>query len=278
MIDLFLVVIALIWLAIASYQDIRKREVWNWLNFSLIAVALAYRAFYSAVNSDLWYFVYGLIGLGIFVSLAYLFYYLRVFAGGDAKLLMGLGAILPGSDFGSLIILAFFILIMLVAGGIYGLICSGFLTIRNWKQFSEEFAKQLEKNKKLIVTGLILAVVSLFFPFYLHENLFFFFPLLIFLVPWLYAYAKSVEEACMIKIVSGKQVTVGDWLYENVRVKGKIIRPYWEGLSEREVLLLKNAKKIKIKQGIPFVPAFLISFVLLLIFENELIYYFGLFF
>ena len=94
MIDLFLLILGLIWLIVASIQDIKKREVANWLSFSLIAFALVYRAFYSVLFFDLWFFLYGLIGLILFVGLAYAFYYARIFAGGDAKLLMGLGAIL----------------------------------------------------------------------------------------------------------------------------------------------------------------------------------------
>jgi preflagellin peptidase FlaK len=93
--DLFLIILAGIWLVIASLQDIKKREVPNWLNFSLIAFALAYRAFYSIVNQDSLFFLYGLLGFLVFLVLAYAFYYGKVFGGGDAKLFMAIGAILP---------------------------------------------------------------------------------------------------------------------------------------------------------------------------------------
>jgi Flp pilus assembly protein protease CpaA len=55
--DLFLIILAGIWLVIASLQDIKKREVPNWLNFSLIIFALGYRAIYASINSDLMFFV-----------------------------------------------------------------------------------------------------------------------------------------------------------------------------------------------------------------------------
>ena len=124
--NLFLLILALIWLFVASISDLRKREVPNWLSFSLIIFALAYRVFFAVFNSDLWFFLYGLIGLILFIILAYGFYYARVFAGGDAKLLMGLGAILPfaSSLIGNLIFLGVFILLFLFVGGIYGLIYS----------------------------------------------------------------------------------------------------------------------------------------------------------
>ena len=55
----FLIILAIVWLAVASICDIRKREVPNWLNFSLIAFALAYRAFYSVIENDSKFFIYG---------------------------------------------------------------------------------------------------------------------------------------------------------------------------------------------------------------------------
>jgi prepilin signal peptidase PulO-like enzyme (type II secretory pathway) len=70
----------------------------------------------------------------------------------------------------------------------------------------------------------------------------------------------------MVKSVSAGKLTVGDWLYQKVRVGRKLIKPYWEGLSEEEVKLLrKSKKKIKIKQGIPFVPSFFLAFLLFLL-------------
>lgn len=126
--DWFLLLLTLVYLAIASIQDLKKREIENWLSFSLIVFALAYRALYAVINSDLLFFVYGVAGLLVFVGLGYLFYYVRVFAGGDAKLLMALGTILPISNLVSvnLIIFGVFIVFLLFAGSLYGLVYSFF--------------------------------------------------------------------------------------------------------------------------------------------------------
>jgi len=85
----FLFALAIIWTTFAAIQDIKTREVSNWLNFSLIAFALAYRAFYSISKKDPKFFILGVLGFIIFFILAHVFYYGRAFAGGDAKLLMG---------------------------------------------------------------------------------------------------------------------------------------------------------------------------------------------
>ncbi|MEM3091967.1 MAG: hypothetical protein QXD05_02475, partial [Candidatus Pacearchaeota archaeon] len=95
------------------------------------------------------------------------------------------------------------------------------------------------------------------------ENLFFLFGI-IFLVPYLYLYAKAIEESCMVKIIKTSELTEGDWLYKDVRVGAKIIKSKWDGLTKAEILLLKKKyKKTKIKYGIPFSPVFLISFIII---------------
>ena len=91
----FLFGLAIVWIIFAVVQDLKKREVANWLNFSLIAFVLAYRAFYSALNDAWWFLGFGLIGFGAFFILANALYYGKVFAGGDAKMFMAIGAILP---------------------------------------------------------------------------------------------------------------------------------------------------------------------------------------
>jgi len=46
----FLFGIAFLWTLFAVVQDIRKREVSNWLNFSLLGIIIAYRAIYGILN------------------------------------------------------------------------------------------------------------------------------------------------------------------------------------------------------------------------------------
>ena len=81
----FLFGLALAYLIFAVIQDMRTREIANWLNFSLIVFALAYRAFYSSYSGDWMFFAYGVIGVLIFTLLGYAFYYSGIFAGGDAR-------------------------------------------------------------------------------------------------------------------------------------------------------------------------------------------------
>ncbi|MDH3353368.1 MAG: hypothetical protein OEL87_02885 [Nanoarchaeota archaeon] len=66
----------------------------------------------------------------------------------------------------------------------------------------------------------------------------------------------------MVKEISGKELREGDWLVDDIKIKGKIISADWDGLSLEDIELLKKKKKVKIKEGLPFVPAFFIAFLI----------------
>tara|TARA_Y100000034_G_scaffold17454_1_gene19085 strand:+ start:3891 stop:4727 length:837 start_codon:yes stop_codon:yes gene_type:complete len=264
---IFLIILALIWIIFASIQDLKKREVANWLSFSLIIFALGFRFFYSVFIENFNFFYQGLIGLGIFFIIGNLLYYGRMFAGGDAKLMIALGPILPlSSDFlVNIQIFILFFLIFLFVGAFYGLIWSGFLSIKNFKEFKSEFSKRLNKNSKIILFVMFLGIILIIFGFV--EKLFFSFGILVFIIPYFYLYAKSIDEVCMIKLIKTNYLTEGDWLYRDLKVGKKLIKANWDGLTKEQIKEIKKRyKKIKIRQGIPFIPVFLISFLLLIYF------------
>ena len=60
--NLFLIAIGLIWAVFASVQDIKKKEIANWLSFSLIAFGLAYRVFYSINYAEGGFVIFGILG------------------------------------------------------------------------------------------------------------------------------------------------------------------------------------------------------------------------
>jgi acyl-CoA synthetase (AMP-forming)/AMP-acid ligase II len=73
----------------------------------------------------------------------------------------------------------------------------------------------------------------------------------------LYPYLKALE-VCMVKRVNAKDLQIGDWLEEDVRIGKKTIRKTVHGLSFEDIAILKKArKKVLIKDGIPFTIAFL---------------------
>ena len=164
---IFLVVLALVWIGFASIQDLKQREVANWLNFSLIVFALGFRFFWSLFaegSGNFMFFYQGLIGLVIFIIVGNLFYYSRLFAGGDAKLMIALGPVLGfSSNFITNVKVYFiFIFIYLIIGMIYGMLWSLSLSLKNWKAFKKEFSKVFYKNSKSVLLVSFLGFVLIF--------------------------------------------------------------------------------------------------------------------
>ena len=252
----FLLAIGFLWSIFASVQDFKTREISNWLNFSLIGIGLAYRAFYSVFFSDAGFFIYGLIGFGAFFLLGNLFYYGKVFAGGDAKLLMGFGVILPYSNFKELTFSGtVFVFCLLLAGGIWSLLYSFLIVKRDAGKFKREFFIKI-KEFKIGIIGIV--VLSIIFPYIFRFWLF----LLFIFIPVIFVYVKALEK-CMIKLINYRDLREGDWLESDVKIKGKVIRKSVHGLSLKDIEFLQKAKKnVLIRDGIPFAIVFLIALIM----------------
>ena len=264
---IFLIVLALIWILFSVAADFKHRIVPNWLNFSLIIFALGFRFFHSLFLNDFAFFYQGLIGLGIFFVIGNALYYGRMFAGGDAKLMIALGVILPFSTnlINNLETFSLFFLLFLFSGAIYGFSYSLILSVRDFKKQKKELLRQFEKNKKFFLFSTAISIIFIAAAFY--EVILFYLGIVTFLSPFFYIYAKSVDETSLIKNVKTKELTEGDWLYQDLKIGSKKIKANWGGLTEAEIKLIrKKFKEIKIRHGIPFTPSFLISFVLLIYF------------
>ncbi|MEK6948207.1 MAG: A24 family peptidase [Nanoarchaeota archaeon] len=321
MIWYFLIVVALIYLIFASITDIKTREVPNWLNYSLIAIGLGSRAIYSIITNDRSYLLYGLIGLGIFFIIANVMYYAKQWGGGDAKLLMGMGAMFgnyggikyltPVFDLPFIIVL---IINILVAGALWGIIYSTHLAIKNKKEFIKNIKENAHKTFiYLIIIGIIVIITSL-----LITNEFKFLILMLgitlSLLPSTYIFFKAVEKSSMYKKMNIDRLTEGDWLAEDVKKGNKIIcssiknkneyqisdnkkkinkffkrikyLPFKKqllsfilkrteksvnyGLTKNDIKRLRDnkIKYVIIKDGLPFVPGFLIGFLFTIIYGS----------
>ena len=264
---IFLICLALIWITFAVVQDLRKREIADWVNFSLIIFAVGFRFFWGLFSNEGFGFFYqGLIGLAVFFLLGNLLYYSRMFAGGDAKLLFALGAVLPFSGIFSvnLNIYALFLILFLFSGAVYGFFASLFLIIGHFKNFRKEFLRQAKTNKNILILSIFFALFFIILGFANHFIIYF--GVLIFVFPYFYLSAKSIDKVCMIKKVPAKDLREGDWLFKDVKVGKKIIKKTWDGLAKKDIKLLQKKKFVAIKYGIPFSPSFLIAFIILVYF------------
>src|SRR3989338_11546723 len=142
-IDYIFVFTALIWLIFASISDIKTREVPDWLNFSLILIALALKSIQSIIAKDISIILYALAALAVFLLLANLMYFTKQWGGGDAKLVIGLGIIFTQypseflNYFNPKLTIPFaitFVVNILFIGAVYGIIWSAILAIKNYKK------------------------------------------------------------------------------------------------------------------------------------------------
>ena len=216
------------------------------------------------------FFVFGLLGIGIFFLLANAFYYTKVFAGGDAKLLMGFGIILPFESYFSLALLSIlFVLLLFTVGAVYSIIYSGFLAVKNSKGFRKEFLIKFKKDKKLFLVSLALIIVLLVESIISNFDirLWGIFSLFLLLIPGLYIYLKALENSCLIRLVDPGKLTEGDWLEKDVFLHGRKISKSVHGLNMTEIKMLQKAKKkVWVRYGIPFVPVFFFSLIIMVFF------------
>lgn len=274
---------------IASIHDIRTREVPDWLNYSLIFGGFGIRLLYSLITSDWWFLLYGVAGFAVLLGVGFFMFYAGQWGGGDSKMIMGLGALL-GIDFmhyqtlfAESALIGFFIN-MLFVGAAYGLIWSLIMAAIKWKSFAKEFSS-IRKTKKFMFTqrgimiAILIVIASLFFlPDYGLKMILVTFTFMLLLLLYLWPFVKSVENVCMYKMVSPDQLTEGDWIAEDVNIAGELIcGPKDLGIEKKQIAKLiglakkGKVKEIRIKEGIPFVPSFLISFVITLVWGNILV-------
>ncbi len=275
MLYLTFVIIALIWLIFATICDLKTREIPNWLNFSLIAIGLGGRLIYSLMKWDYGFIMWGLIGFGVFFALSNAMYYTKQWGGGDGKLLMGMGAMF--GDYHNILnaklmfpFLLEFIINLAIVGAALGLLWSIYLAIKKKKEFVNELKGQ---NWKVIVPLFLVLVVLSSLPSFLISELIIFawaLPALSIILLFIY----FVDRSCMFAKLKPSQLTEGDWLADDVKVGKKVIVPKKNtGLDKEQIEILKKKKlSVIVKEGIPFVPAFLIGFVVTVVWGNLLLY------
>ena len=239
-IDLLLFIIGSLGLIVGSITDFQKREVANWINFSLLSLAFIIRFLYSLLSSDWWFFLIALIWFIVILLFANFMYYAGQWGGGDSKMILGLSVLfatisLPFYnnyvDYISQIFnLSFsynisflidFIFNIFIIGAIYSLFYTLYLISKNYKGFKKEFKKNIVKKNNLVLVSIgVVVFISVYIFMYftgsfnLINQLILWFLLLI---PLLFVYIKSIEKACMVRSMMIDELTEGEWVVEEVK-------------------------------------------------------------
>ncbi len=279
--DLLLLGIAIIFLIFASITDIKKKEVPNWLNFSLVAIALAIRGIGALIFKDFSYFYWALIAVAIFYVLGEIFFYNNIFGGGDAKLFVALAAVFAtrpyfvnaigfGLGFKEPFLLTFMINALFL-GSVWGVIVSIFIFIKMpRKKFFMQFNSINKKLKWARIISLVFALISIIFTFILNEAWFIIMGVMVLILPSIYSFLKVIENN-QKRLMNPKDLAEGDYLYENARIGKTIIKKSVHGLSKKQINLLRKVKKkVWVNPGLIFVPIILIALIISLFYGNLL--------
>jgi Flp pilus assembly protein protease CpaA len=140
----FIFLIYFFGILLACFQDVKRREVDDWLNLSIFFAGTFFLIFNNISSS----FPIGSYGLFVFLIalISFLLYNARFFAGGDAKILFSLSPLFYDFFFFKSIenFLTFFVF-LIFAGAIYGLGFIFVLSIKNFYSLKKEFIINFRK-------------------------------------------------------------------------------------------------------------------------------------
>ncbi len=272
MFDQLLLLLGFLILGYASYTDWKTYEVPDRVSYTFIGGALLLRGIWAFQESSKELFLTGLLGFGVMAVFGYLFYYTAQWGGADAKLLMGLGALF-GIEYSSDTLLVSFAINLLLFGGLYGLGYMSYLGITHSTNVKKQM-KQLQRTKTVLlgkqasIAGAIISGIFAFQSAGIAQAMLVSLAVMLPVSYYLWLSTKAVEEVVLIKTVKPSQLTEGDWLVKEVRHQGKLIcAAKSSGVTKEQMNILKSLEKkgvikeVTMKQGIPFIPAFLFAYV-----------------
>lgn len=275
--DLFTIALGLtfLMLVIGSITDIRWRIVPDWLSYAGIAVGISLRAMDTVITGSFRPFLEGVVGFGVFFVIACVMFYTKMWGGGDSKVLMAMGALL-GLSWDPNHIMVGMMTNFLLVGGLYGV---GYFIVLAIVNFAKVSAQTWELLSIKAVARTHLGVLCLMLFFLLTGLVYESFAPVIFgsgvvIIFYLFVLSKAIEKSCFVKDQKTKLLEEGDWLVDPVIIKGKrIAGPEDPGLTKVQIekLLKAKVKTVRIKEGIPFIPNFLLTFLVTVAWGNIII-------
>lgn len=268
MIEVIIIITAVIWLVIASAYDLKWKYVPDYVNYSFIITALAIRALYAVQESNLMIMLWSLIGGGSLFLLGYLLYKTGVWGGGDVKVIIACGFLLSWFPGEATPFFINFAVNLMIIGALYGIPIVFAVTIKRKPKIILKNYERVIIPLSVFGAGAIIILMQSLYSIILGACLVLAASIRIF---------NIIENDCFIKKVTPDKLMDGDWLIKPLKAGGKTINPRKEGLNKKEVELIKSwykkglVKSVWIKDGIAYVPVFLITTILTLIFGNIMI-------
>lgn len=265
MIEFLLIIVALIGSFVSGAIDLKTTEIPDQIPYAMMIIGVIGNAINSILIGSYWPLLLSfIVGLG-FLGVGFLFYYVGQWGGGDAKLLSGIGFLLPtlSARYSAKLLmpfpLAFFFNLFLV-GALYMIVYALVLSFMNkkiWQVFFHDIkanAKTLFVLNVLITIGLLLFGLIILRNFIVMSLVQMFkaeviIVLTIFSLFLIWRFTKTVEDLGFKKKIPVSKLREGDILLES---------KLWEGLTAEQVKKIKisSKKHVWIKEGVRFGLAF----------------------
>lgn len=263
-------VIAIVSLAIATVIDIKKREVPDTLSYGTIILGVVI-AIMSTVETNSWQpIISSGIALLVATAIAAIMFFSGQWGGGDAKLIIGLALLFGASSF-----FWNFLIMIIFAGAIYGILYGAYLAFKRREVFTKEFKKLIynPKVKWARFAFQIVLATALLLAFFVIEDFglkvfFVVFSGGMYLVFYAWIFSKALDS-CMKVRVKAKDLVEGDWVIEPIKMGKKTLEVANFGITKSQIEQVQKAKvkNVLVKEGIPFVPSFALAYVFSLIIE-----------
>ncbi len=277
MVDGTLLAVLFVGFIIAALRDIQVREVPDTVSLGLIVIGLLGGLLIAIVRADVWLFLEHLFGFLAGAAMGLAMYYLRQWGGGDAKLIMGTGAVL-GLARDNLQLPEFVVLLVLV-GAVYGLLYTIGLALAHRKAFGPAFVEELRTPRvhrlriALVVSGVALAALFVAVQDAGTRLLIGLALACAYFLTYMWVFIRVVEKALMVKPYPVGKLTEGDWIAQDVTARGKVlVSRRTPGITLEQIAALKRARvrTVVVRERIPFVPSFLLALIALLALERWL--------
>jgi len=239
----------------ATISDIKTFEIPDSISYFLIIFGISAQIILSVTSQSFEPLIALLTSLVLALVIATPLFLMGQWGGGDAKLLVGVAAMLPIYHTTPIPFILTFTINLFLLGGIYSIMIMTYLTIKNWKKI----VKISPKSKNLLT----IALLSFLLPIIIKNPLIFIFPLLAVSVAITYL-AIIIQKHLFIKKIKPAQLTEGDWVTKDLKIGNKIIYKVRKtGVFEEDIKKIQKhyKRQIEIKTGIAFGPSFLFSII-----------------
>lgn len=272
---------------LASFYDLKTREVPRLLTFSLIFLGLSLHGVESVYLKNLNPFISSFSTCFLCFCFAFLLYKIGAWAGGDVKLFTGLGALLP--FYGKISFFPFIVFVVsFLAAFPFLIMYVAYFFIKRKKlrrviknQFKGWMLKEFYSIPFMIIISAFFS--KNFIDFFQSFLQLFFLSVIFFLGIASFKIARTniLREKIKVKELKEGMIPAQSIFLEKGRIVFReqlfqkpagnlIVSSMARGLTEKEIKRLKELKveEIIVKKSIPFVPIITLSMLLIFCFER----------